>query len=194
MLMELLIFAIIFGVIGAAFLGWGIYQIKTGKMVAKRRYPPIDEPREVGHLFVYLGILGSTAGLNFLFWWLDSLDVFASLHTVIDIPSMFAMLVIATVICGEILLVALGVYDLVKKRIYFIKTTIKTRSSIKKYYRPMGIAKIAAGLSAPVGIIASFELNYLYLADILFVIFIIAAVTICVLACKIDAATRPKKR
>lgn len=48
------IFLIIFGIL---FLGWGLYQIKTGKMVAKRKQPTIDEPREVGVLFSLLGIL-----------------------------------------------------------------------------------------------------------------------------------------
>ena len=67
--MDLIILSIIAGIIGAAFLSWGIYQIKTGKMVAKNRVFAVDEPREVGVIFVYLGMLGlvwgwSGAGLN----------------------------------------------------------------------------------------------------------------------------------
>ena len=36
------------GIAGLAFIGWGIYQIKTGKMVAKNRAYQVDEKREVG--------------------------------------------------------------------------------------------------------------------------------------------------
>ena len=51
------LFSIVFTLsFGIAFLSWGIYQVKTGKMVAKNTKNPIDEPKQVGMLFIMLSL------------------------------------------------------------------------------------------------------------------------------------------
>ena len=62
----MVIAATISGIFGIAFLCWGIYQIKTGKMVAKHHDYTVDEPREIGVLFHLLKNTRNRARLKFL--------------------------------------------------------------------------------------------------------------------------------
>ncbi len=190
--MELIILTIIAGILGAAFLSWGIYQIRTGKMVAKNRAFATDEPREVGVIFVYLGILGLVWAINFLLWRLDSFNVFSSAR--IHLPSIFAMVSIAVGMCGPLLLVIFGIYDLIKKRVFSIKTMPSTKKMIKKYYRAIGISKIMVGVLAPLGVIFTFvpEISD-YVSVVLVLIAMAATITLCALMCKIEISAKKRK-
>ena len=55
--MQYILPAIISLTLGIVFIAWGIYQIKTGKMVAKNRKYAVDEPREVGVLLLLLAFM-----------------------------------------------------------------------------------------------------------------------------------------
>ena len=86
--------------------------------MSKNRAFLADEPREVGVIFTYLGILGLVWGVNFLLWGLDSSNVFSSER--VHSPSVFAMVAIGVGMCGPLLLIIFGIYDLVKKRDWLV--------------------------------------------------------------------------
>ena len=190
--MDLIIFAIIAGLIGLAFLSWGIYQIKTGKMVAKNRVFAVDEPREVGVIFMYLGILGLVLGVNFLLWGLDSFNAFS--NETVHFPSVFAMVAIAVGMCGPLLLIIFGIYDLVKKRVFSIKTMPRTKKMIKKYYLAIGLSKIMVGILAPLGVILTFVAGVSnYVASALLIVAMVATIIMSTLMCRIEVAAKKRK-
>ena len=180
--------AICAGIAGLAFTGWGIYQIKTGKMVAKNRAYPVDEPREVGILFLYIGILGIVLMLNLLFH-------SKSIELPAEIVKIMEKVCLGVGLFGTLLLVIIGIYDLIKKRVFSLKTTPKTRASIKKYYRPIGILSILAGIFIPAGIITLlYPIVNNIVTDVLFGVGIISAVILSILMCLIEASAKPNRK
>ena len=176
------------GIAGLAFTGWGIYQIKTGKMVAKNRAYPVDEPREVGVLFSYIGILGIVMMLNLLFH-SESVEIPYEAVKIIEKIS------VGTGLFGTFLLIIIGTYDLIKKRVFSIKTTPKTKRAIKKYYIPIGLFSIMAGVFVPAGIIATFfsEIDKT-VVDTFFIVGIVSTLALSILMSLIEASAKPKNR
>lgn len=119
--MENIIISIISAVIGVAFLGWGIYQLKTGKMVAKRSKYPVDEPRQVGVLFLML---------SFVAFWFTVVAGFNELIPNFDIAIANYILMIAL----SIFVVSIVCYGLKKHRIFGVKNTANVAKYVKKYY------------------------------------------------------------
>ena len=173
--------AVIALVFGIAFLCWGIYQVKTGKMVAKRKGYSVDEPREVGVLFIYLGILGLVLSVNV------ARHIWGS--AVPEIVSQIISYGCLTVgLIGPLILFLAGLYNLKNHRIFSLKTAPKTRRSIKKYYPIVAISQIVSGIFISVAVITMifFPATSTTITGILFAIGIIPIFIIAVLTTLIE--------
>lgn len=124
---------------GVAFFSWGVYQIKTGKMVAKRAKKSVDEPRQVGISFLFVSLA--------CFWvaYILIMNYFS-----IE-PTPLISLIFASVEMG--FCITTTIYGLVKKRIFGFKNTAKISKHVKKYYLTVNISL----LIAMTGILALFS-------------------------------------
>ena len=123
-----LIVAIITLLFGLAFLSWGIYQIKTGKMVAKRAKNPVDEPKQVGMLFIYVSLVG---------FWLTYIFMTAFLSA--D-PAPAISIIFMAISAGFVMTAA--IYGLIRKRIFGIKNTVKVAKNVRKHYATVNVATL----------------------------------------------------
>ncbi len=128
--MNDLIITILLLVAGASFLGWGIYQLKTGKMVARVKQPTIDEPRQVGALFAVMGVL------LFLFavqtpTFEDKLSDSMRGATFLLSIALFTAFILYTI-----------AYNLRSHRIFAFKSDKSIAPLIKKFYKPVSVALI----------------------------------------------------
>lgn len=142
------IFPIIIALFGACFIGWGIYQIKTGKMVARRVKHAVDEPREAGLAFVVLG-------LNLIFFLAPFLFSATTSFTPYDSVGLFAnMLAIkSTPILACIntaFFVIMAICGFRNHRIFAIKDTKETKSSTQKFFKSIAIVALLRALLFPV--------------------------------------------
>ena len=130
-----LIFSIISLIACLAFFSWGRYQIRTGKMVARLAVNPVDEPREVGMLFLAISFL--TLWLTYLF---AMMYFFPSLPPIVSsITDVFGTLVVILLPLAAIIAASLGI---MRRRIFGIKPLPKIRPLIKKYYLLTNISTI----------------------------------------------------
>lgn len=121
------VLALLFGI---AFFSWGVYQIKTGKMVAKRAKKPVDEPKQVGILFLFVSLA--------CFW----VTYVCSMNYFKIEPAPLVSLIFAAVELGFCLTAA--IYGLTKKRIFGFKNTNKIAKYVKKYYIAVNISLLVA--------------------------------------------------
>ena len=131
---------------GACFIWWGIYQMKTGKMVAKKRKNPIDEPREAGLAFFVLGlnllfflapfILGNTFDPE------TKLGLFMNQFAIISAP------LLACLNTAFFALVAICGFR--TKRIFAIKDIKRTELPVKKFSKAIAILALIRALLFPV--------------------------------------------
>lgn len=128
-----LIAAIITLLCGLAFLNWGIYQIKTGKMVAKRAKNPVDEPKQVGILFAYVSLIG---------FWLTY--IFMTTFLSADPVPVISIIFIAI---GAGFIITAAIYGLIKKRIFGLKNTTKVAKNVRKYYITVNVATLVMVLA-----------------------------------------------
>lgn len=131
--------------LGLCFTYWGIYQIKTGKMVARRAKKPIDAPREVGVIFI-------TLGLNLVFY------IAPYFHSSLAIPLSNLWIftnnvVVASAIPLSILNTAfflfVSVYAFKDHKILGLKKEKNTKEIIEKYTKPVAILALVRALIFP---------------------------------------------
>ena len=127
--MQNLIIASITFLFGVAFLLWGIYQIKTGKMIAKRARNTVDEPKQVGALFIFVSLIGFWIAYMFLM-------TFLSIEPISIVSIAFMAIEVSFV-------AATAIYGLINKRIFGFKKTPKVNKLVKKYYAAVNIAMLA---------------------------------------------------
>lgn len=135
------IIAILFGI---TFLGFAIYQIKTGKAVSKAD-DPHEDPRECGFLFLILAFMAF--GLAFVM-----LSQAFKFPDSVDTIFMFVSMIFAFVACFIIFMS--GFLGLKNRRIYtikhdakFIKHNIKLQKLVIKFYKFVGISEILLAIS-----------------------------------------------
>jgi len=181
------IFAIIFGVF---FLSTGIRALKTNTTPFKKQLKDsIDQPRGVGVLFTYLGILALALAPNIFLSnpVLTPNDALAELFSNI--------LFFVGFIGGSILMLTIVVIGMNKRTVFCLMETPKTKPLIKKYYRPINISAVVCSLSP----IAMVTLNSLLpyekypVTQICFGILTISIVIICTLLCLIEIKSRKNK-
>lgn len=114
---------VIAALVGAVFLYWGIYQLKTGKMVAKRAKKPIDEPKQVGLTFIMLGF----AGICLAFICAN----FAPLLTTV-ISLLFLL-------PCSLFFILIAIYGFKYQRIFGIKDTPKLHKIVQKFYKAINV-------------------------------------------------------
>ena len=134
-----LIISIINLIIFIAFLSWGIYQIRTGKMVARYAKSPIDEPREVGVIFLLISALALwiTILTAAMFFFPDPTAIFYLSGMLFEL--------LGKTILGSIALalICIGVIGIRSHRIFGIKTLSKIKPLIKKYHLLTNISLVA---------------------------------------------------
>lgn len=130
---PLIIIAIITLIFGIAFLGWGIYQIKTGKIVAKHAKNTVDEPRQVGVFFIFISFIGfwATYICTAKFFEIDTIPVVNIIFVAVEMG----------------FLTTAAIYGLVKKRIFGFKNTAKISKNVKKYYVVINLSMLVAMLA-----------------------------------------------
>ena len=152
--------------LGIAFVCWGIYQIKTGKMVAKKRKNPIDEPREVGVIFLILG-------LNTIFYFAPY--IYSLCAEPLTGPWIFAnemAIFTATplAILNTAFFLFISIYAFKEHKILGLKSDKTTKPSIGKFWKPVAIVSLIRALVYPLEriliAITSFSIS-LNLAEIL---------------------------
>lgn len=123
--------------VSIVFAWWGIYQLKTGKMVAKNLKYPVDEPREVGLFFLGISIafliptLRLGAGYLLLSGHLPESAV-----DIVDISCIVAF--------ALLLLVAIffSTKSLFSRRIFGLKSDKILDKLVKKFYLPVDLFAI----------------------------------------------------
>lgn len=147
-----------------AFIVWGIYQIRTGKMVAKNAKFPIDEPREVGVVFLCLGIFGLFP-LCFLIpiTWVVAWYGSSPTPPLPDYPilNLISMLVFSL---PFFVLLFFFIKSLKNERIFGVKSDNILRPLIKRYYCITDLGFIIATLFFPVAYIFSWCENLRFLS------------------------------
>lgn len=131
---------------GICFICWGIYQMKTGKMVAKRAKHAIDEPREAGLAFLVLG-------LNLLFYLApfilgntltpyDDLGLFMNKFAIL---SSSALAIINTAFFATVAL-----YGFRTRRIFAIKDAKNTKLPVQKFAKTVAVFSLLRALLFPI--------------------------------------------
>lgn len=131
--------------LGLCFTYWGIYQIKTGKMVARRAKKPMDAPREVGVIFV-------TLGLNLIFY--IAPYFYSSLAKTMSDVCVFAnnVTIISSVplaILNTAIFLFISVYAFKDRKILGLKKEKNTKEIIEKYAKPVAILALFRALIFP---------------------------------------------
>lgn len=131
--------------LGASFIYWGIYQIKTGKMVARRAKKPIDAPREVGIIFIVLG-------LNLIFYIAPYL--YSSLAKPLSDFWIFANEVVITsdiplAILNTAFFLSVSVYAFKDHKIFGLKKEKVTKEIIEKHAKSVAIIALVRALIFP---------------------------------------------
>lgn len=131
--------------LGLCFIYWGIYQIKTGKMVARRAKKLMDAPREVGIIFIILG-------LNLIFY--IAPYFYSSLANSLSNLWVFANnIVIKSALPLAILNTAfflfISIYAFKDKKILGLKKEKNTKDVIEKYTKPVAILALVRALVFP---------------------------------------------
>lgn len=121
-------------IFGFVFFCWGVYQIRTGKMVAHRVKNSIDAPREVGLVFLVLG--------TFLLI-MPILAIIALFYSVFIAGVLFLL----SFLIPSILLTTVGIFNLIKKHIFTVRSDRYSKKLIKKFYFPCAILQIISGLA-----------------------------------------------
>ena len=186
--MQYILPAIISLIFGAIFIAWGIYQIKTGKMVAKNRKYAVDEPREVGVLFTLIGLYGITIAISIIS---SNPDWQAASPIFEVITSICGIVCVAT---GPLFMFAIGIYELIKQRIFGVKTTPKTKSKIKKFYRPVALCKIVAGITIPTAVILTIYFKSVTISLIVAGLGAVAILVMGILLSSIESSNKPKSQ
>ena len=122
-----------------AFLSWGIYQIRTGKMVARYAKSPIDEPREVGVIFLLISALALwiTILTAAMFFFPDPTALFY-------LSGMLFELLGSTILGSiAIALICIGTIGIKNHRIFGLKNLPKVKKLTQKYYLLTDISLIA---------------------------------------------------
>ena len=131
--------------LGLCFTYWGIYQIKTGKMVARRAKKPIDAPREVGVIFI-------TLGLNLVFY------IAPYFHSSLAIPLSNLWIFTNNVVVASAIPLAIlntafflfvSVYAFKDHKILGLKKEKNTKEIIEKYTKPVAILALVRALIFP---------------------------------------------
>lgn len=170
-----LIGTIITLVAAISFLSWGIYQIKTGKMVAKRKKKPVDEPRQVGVLFLFVSLA--------CFW-----IIYANIMNYLTLEiAPIVNLIFAAIEMGFCITAA--IYGLVNKRIFGFKNTDELKKYVRKYYTAVNIALLVAMLSL-LTIFSSLISPASAIAYVLFIVTILSIILATVLMLKIEREYR----
>lgn len=124
-----LILSILLAILSITFIYWGIYQIKTGKMVAFRAKRPIDSPREVGVIFILLGI-ESLFHYTPLFYSMISTPL-TPLWIFTSELAIFSSHILAYVNTAFFLILA--IYSLKTGRIFGIKSDKSTSPAVRRF-------------------------------------------------------------
>ena len=170
-----LIITILTLLFGVAFLSWGIYQIKTGKMVAKRVKNTVDEPKQVGVIFVFVSLIGFWLAYNYLVLFFSS-----------D-PSVIFNLLFAAIEIGFVTTAA--IYGLIKKRIFGFKNTGKIKKNVSKYYLVVNVAMLISVLSV-FALFSNIVIKSSIITGVVAIINLVSLVTATFLMVKIEHDSR----
>ena len=182
--MEYIFTSIFAAIFGALFLYWGIYQIKTGKMVAKNTKNPIDEPREVGVIFAIIGMLGLSLAV-----------ILFTNNPVLVLPHFFQKLAAGFMTSATaatfVTMFACSLVGLKKHRIFSVKSTKSIDKIVKKFYIPANLGLAAFSVLLPAAFFGNTYLELGIFAGSLallgffcFLIFIICMISVSILAKK----------
>ena len=126
-----------FILVSIVFAWWGIYQIKTNKMIAKNAKYPVDEPREVGILFIGISIAFLIPTLRF---GADDLIKIGLLsESTIEVVEIFCISAFALLLLMAIFFFA---KSLLSRRIFGLKSNKILDKLTKKYYLPVNLSII----------------------------------------------------
>ena len=157
--MDILCSILIF-LFGICFVSWGIYQIKTGKMVARNRKNPIDAPCEVGALFL-------TLGLNMSFYFAPLFCAtfstpLTSFWKFMNEAIIFLAPLLAILNTAFFLFVAL--YAFREHKLFGLKSDKNTKQAIEKFSKPVAILALMRALVFPLekvlAFVAALNLNF----------------------------------
>lgn len=167
-----IIFSILALLFGIAFVCWGIYQIKTGKMVAKKRKNPIDEPREVGAIFIVLGL---NLALYFAPYFYATFSTpLTDLWIFANEMAIFTATPLAILNTGFFL--AIAIYAFKEHRILGLKSDKTTKKAIGKFLKPVAILSLLRALIFPleglIFIIPNFDFVSINFVEILVNVFL----------------------
>lgn len=184
--MSYIIFSIIATLFALFFLGLGIYQAKTNKMPIKNQEYSASSPRDLGLIFIYFDLLGFALAINLI---CHNPNLILSA----DIVNVASFGCLGIGLLGPVILIGAGIYDLANKRVFGLKSTVKTRSLIKKYHRAIGLSSIAAGILILTAIITTFCTTIsATITSIIFMAGIISCLIMCTLICKIESSVKKK--
>ena len=183
--MQNLIIASITFLFGAAFLSWGIYQVKTNKMVAKNAKNTVDDPKQVGMLFTLIGIVGFWLTFVFLSQYFSPKP-----SEFLELISMIIGYVVVAIIFISVL--SFIIYGFKNRRIFGFKNTLKIQKYTQKYYKIINTALLVTLFSSTAIFLFGKNLPFL-LSLIIFIIDTASMLTAIILMIKIELKQKDKK-